>query len=80
LIEDILQDELIRKKGMPFIFLINKKDKKNTFDKEEIIKNLGLDTKKYKNKFYFKETSGFTGLGLRDAIDILTDALFSKKI
>lgn len=62
---------------MPFLFLFNKKDKKLTFDKDEIIKNIGLDSKKFRNRFYFRETSGFTGLGLKESIDILTDALFS---
>lgn len=80
LLEEILQDEIIKKKGMPFLFLFNKKDKQITFEKDEILKNMGLDPKKYKNKFYYKDTSGFSGMGLRDAIDVLTDALFAKKI
>lgn len=79
MIEDILNDELIKKSGIPILFLLNKCDKKLHFNKEDLIKALGLDAKKFKNKFIFKETSSFEISKLREAMDNLTDALFSKK-
>jgi ADP-ribosylation factor-like protein 6 len=50
LIESIMTDEVIQKMQQPFFFLFNKQDKENTYDKDELIKDLGLDSKKYKNK------------------------------
>lgn len=79
MIEEILNDDLIKKSGIPILFLLNKCDKKNHFNKEDLIKALGLDAKKFKNKFIFKETSSFEINKLREAMDNLTDALFSKK-
>jgi ADP-ribosylation factor-like protein 6 len=75
----MLNDDLIKKSGIPILFLFNKCDKKNRFSKDDLIKVLGLDAKKFKNKFIFKETSSFEISKLREAIDNLTDALFSKK-
>lgn len=77
LIDSILTDEIIQKLQQPFIFLFNKQDKDNTYDKDELIKDLGIENKKYKNKIIYKETSGFTGQGLKETIDQLTDQIFS---
>lgn len=49
--------------------MLNKQDKDNTYDKDELMKDLDLENKKWKNKIYIKETSGFTGQGLKEGID-----------
>ncbi|CAD8126412.1 unnamed protein product [Paramecium sonneborni] len=79
LIEEVLNDDLIKKSAIPILFLFNKNDKNNRFNKDDLIKVLGLDSKKFKNKFIFKETSSFEISKLKEAIDNLTDALYSKK-
>lgn len=79
MIEEVLNDDLIKKSAIPILFLFNKNDKKNRFNKDDLIKVLGLDSKKFKNKFIFKETSSFEISKLKEAIDNLTDALYSKK-
>lgn len=43
------------------MILFNKQDKENTYDKDELIKDLDLENKKWRNKILFKETSGFNG-------------------
>jgi hypothetical protein len=41
---------------------------------------MGLESKKFKNKLYFKETSGFNGQGLKETLDQITDHLLLKKV
>lgn len=67
--EEILSDDTIIKLAQPFMVMFNKQDKENTYDKDELIKDLDLENKKWKNKIFFKETSGFNGQGLKEAID-----------
>ncbi|KAM3131601.1 hypothetical protein pb186bvf_016265 [Paramecium bursaria] len=79
LLDEIFNDEYVKKSAIPFLFLLNKQDCKSYYEKEDIIKYLGLDQKKIKNRFIFKETSGFKGQGLVEAFELLAGAIQQKK-
>ena len=61
------------------IVLLNKQDRPNTYDRDEILKDLGLDVKRIHNKLIVKETSGVNGQGLNEALDIVADIILTKK-
>jgi ADP-ribosylation factor-like protein 6 len=70
----------VENRNLPVFFLLNKQDKANKYDKDGLIKEMGLESKKFKNKLYFKETSGFNGQGLKETLDQITDHLLLKKV
>ena len=43
MLDEIFNDEYVKKSAIPFLFLLNKVDSKSYYEKEDIIKYLGLD-------------------------------------
>jgi hypothetical protein len=75
-----MNDDIIKRGTNSRSVLLNRQDKENTYEKDELIKDLGLDNRRCKNKVFFKETSGFNGWELKDAIQQIPDCLFTRKI
>jgi len=77
----------IKNKNIPIAFALNKQDKPDTIDTDDLKEIIGL-TKLKKNKTtlikylskafksHFRETSGYTGMGVGETFDWLTTNIF----
>lgn len=64
----------ISKQGLPILIAMNKQDRQDALDKETLKELLGLGslkTKLFSAKWTFRETSGFSGLGVTQSVDWL---------